>query len=162
MPPSRSPFFRSHFSSRDPPFQALFQLQRTHFNFLKKILHFKTNFWLILTKFVVPETLILAKICSRDPSFKPKTSVLENLFLETWAAHTYPNICLLPPPGVHPARTLHKLITAQSSSSSSSSNSIMQLCTSSMLFLIFSKIFIFSKINNCSKHMILDVTSSWT
>ena len=52
-----------------------------------------------MTKFLAPETQILAKICSTDPSFKPKKSDPEILFLKTWAVHTYPNFCRLPPPG---------------------------------------------------------------
>ena len=47
-----------------------------------------------MTKFVAPETQILAKICFRDP----KKSILETLFLKTLSAYIYSNFCRLPPP----------------------------------------------------------------
>ena len=61
-----------------------------------------------MTKFVAPEVAqILAKICSGDPRFKAfqaKKSVPETLLLKTWAAHTYPNFCRLPLPGLRHAQ----------------------------------------------------------
>ena len=72
----QDPFFRPNFSSRDQPFQAFFLLRRPHLDFLKKILHFKTTF----CRFLAPETHTLAKICSGDPSFKPKISSRDNSF----------------------------------------------------------------------------------
>ena len=67
----KTSFFRPHFSSRNPPFQALFQLQRPHFQFLKN-LAFQDQFLLILTKLLAPETQLLATFYSGDPSFKQK------------------------------------------------------------------------------------------
>ena len=40
----KPPFSGHFFCSGDPPFQVLFQLQRPHFYFWKKKLHFKPNF----------------------------------------------------------------------------------------------------------------------
>ena len=102
----QDPLFQAIFSSRDPLSQALFQLERPHFvffffffliiiySFIFNLFSFQfvtsspifANFGLILT----PETQILAKICSGDPSFKGKKSVPETLLLKTWVAHTYP------------------------------------------------------------------------
>ena len=78
----KNPFFRPHFSFRDPPFQPLFQLQSpTSILFLKKkILHFQTNFLLILTKNIAPETQILAKFRSGNLQFQTKKSVAETIF----------------------------------------------------------------------------------
>ena len=70
----KTPFFWPNFSSGDPPFQAFFPLRSPRLDFLKKNLHFKTNF----CRYLAPETQILAKICSRDPSFKPK--IIRNQF----------------------------------------------------------------------------------
>ena len=77
------PLFRPNFSSRDPPFQAFFPLQRPYLDFLKKIFQ---------DQFLAYETQMLTKICSRDPSFSFKKSVPETLFLKARVARTYPKL----------------------------------------------------------------------
>ena len=94
----KTPFSKPHFSSTDPPFQALFQLQRPHFHFLIKSWISRPIFCWFWLNFSSWDTNY-GKIYSRDPSFKPKKSVLETLFLKTRAAHTYPFFCQLPPQG---------------------------------------------------------------
>ena len=70
--PSRYPFFGSHFSSGDPHLFKPFSSSRDPLQFFWKKLASQDQVLLILTKFSAPETLILAKNCSGDPSFKQK------------------------------------------------------------------------------------------
>ena len=88
-------FIRPQFSSGDPPFQALSSSRDPASIFWKKSCISRPIFAGCLTKFVAPETLILAKFCSGGSSLKPKRSVPETLFLKIWAAYTYPNFCWL-------------------------------------------------------------------
>ena len=67
MQPSGSPFSDRILSPETHCFKP-FPTPETPLGFFEKILHFKTNF----CQFLAPETEIFAKICSRDPSFKPK------------------------------------------------------------------------------------------
>ena len=66
----KTSLFRTHFCSEDGFFKQL-PAPETPLPFLKKNLHFKTNFCQFWLNLWVPETQILAKFCCRDPSFKP-------------------------------------------------------------------------------------------
>ena len=90
----KTPLFRPFFSSGDSLFQAFFQLQRPHFYFSKKILHFQDQFLPILVKFqllrhkfyqkFVPETRVSCqKISSGDPTFENLGGTYLPKFLST-------------------------------------------------------------------------------
>ena len=100
MPPSRPPFSDQILAPKTHLFKPCSRDPTWIFFFL--IFNFKTNF----CQFLAPQTHILAKICSGDPSFKPKKSVPETLFLKARAAHIYHNIFgdYPPPHGAIPTR----------------------------------------------------------
>ena len=75
------PFFRTFFSSGDPPFQALFQLQRPHFYFSENFAIFSPifcwfwlnfNFWEthFRKNFILVTPVSSQKISSEDPTFE--------------------------------------------------------------------------------------------
>ena len=76
---------------RETHLLSSFPAPETPLPFFEQNLAFQDQSLPILTKFVAPEIQTLANICSRDPSFKPKKSVPETLFLKTWAGQTDPN-----------------------------------------------------------------------
>ena len=99
--------------ARDPPFKALFQLQRPHFYF-SKIFAFSSPVFADFDLISAPEIQILAKICSGDASyqFQVKRSVqigpestFENL---SSMPHTYPKFFWVQPPSQ--ARQDHKIL----------------------------------------------------
>ena len=97
--PSRSPFsgyilaletylFKPLFSSIDPT------------SIFWNNLAFQDQFLQIWTKFVAPETQILARICSRDPSFRQKKNSFRDLIFENLGGTHLPNFFFrLPPRG---------------------------------------------------------------
>ena len=88
-------FFMPLFNSGDPLFLALFQLHRPHFYFLKKNLTNFCRFWLNFSSWDIK----FSKNLFWRPQFQAQKLVLETLLLKTWAAHNYPNLRRLPPPG---------------------------------------------------------------
>ena len=98
VPPSKPPF-RPHFSSRDPPFQALFQLQKIRFHFLKKSRISRSifaDFELIFSSWDADDS----KISFQRPQFPVTKSIPETFFFWKPGRHiyNYPNFCRLPPP----------------------------------------------------------------
>ena len=89
--------FRLHFSSHlfRPTFSSLFPLRRPPLDLLKKILHFQTNF----CRFSAPKTQILAKICSGDPSFKPKNQFQRPFFKRPGGTYLPKFLATTPLPG---------------------------------------------------------------
>ena len=67
-----------------PTFSSSFPAPETPFSFLKINLAFPDQFMPIVTKFLAPETQILAKIHSRDLSFKPRNQFRRPYFLKPW------------------------------------------------------------------------------
>ena len=91
----QDPHFQTTFLLRTPLFQALIQLQRSHFYFWKKkILHFQDLFLPILAEFYLLRHKFLAKICSGDPVFSQK-SVPETLLGSNIPTQKF---CRPPPP----------------------------------------------------------------
>ena len=93
MLPSR-PLFQATFYLWRPTFSSPFPALKTPLPFA-----FQDQFLPISTKLLAPWTQILAKIVPETPVSSQKISS-GALFLKTWAAHTYSNLCPLPPPGI--------------------------------------------------------------
>ena len=92
-PSDPPPLFRLVFSSGDPPFQAPFHLQRSHFYFLKKISSTNlSQFWL---NFCSWHTNFSKNLFLR-PQFQVKKSVPETQLL-TWGGTYLPKNFQVPP-----------------------------------------------------------------